>query len=141
MSAFEVFELIFAGLADEVSSAKLPRLLEAIKELQPSQNDTQLLPPWIAVLSRGYDVSSQVEPEDTFQKLPELFSKISEFLSSSSHNIRISASECLISLLNTCVPEQVILEPSMMDDKVCEKIARTMQGLLSVKYQLSLIHI
>jgi ribosomal RNA-processing protein 12 len=135
MSAFEVFELIFAGLADEVSSAKLPRLLEAIKELQPSQNDTQLLPPWIAVLSRGYDVSSQVEPEDTFQKLPELFSKISGFLSSSSHNIRISASECLISLLNTCVPEQVILEPSMMDDKVCEKLAKIMLDLLSVKYQ------
>ncbi|GAB7329999.1 hypothetical protein MBLNU13_g01693t1 [Cladosporium sp. NU13] len=135
MSAFEVFELIFAGLADEVSSAKLPRLLEAIKDLQPSQNDTQLLPPWIAVLSRGYDVSAQVEPEDTFQKLPELFSKISGFLSSSSHNIRISASECLISLLNTCVPEQVILEPSMMDDKVCEKLAKIMQDLLSVKYQ------
>jgi len=135
MSAFEVFELIFAGLADEVSSAKLPRLLDAIKELQPSQNDTQLLPPWIAVLSRGYDVSSQVEPEETFQKLPELFTKISSFLASSSHNIRISASECLISLLNTCVPDQVILEPSMMDDKVCEKLAKTLQNLLSVKYQ------
>ena len=33
MAAFEVFEIIFAGLADEVSSAKLPRLLEVITEL------------------------------------------------------------------------------------------------------------
>ena len=135
MAAFEVFEIIFAGLANEISSAKLPRLLQAIKELQPSQDDTQLLPPWIAVLSRGYDVSAQIEPEETFQKLPELFSSIAAFLRSSSHNIRISASECLISLLNTCVPDSVLLEPSIMEDKVLENVARTLQDLLSVKYQ------
>ncbi|OQO13040.1 hypothetical protein B0A48_02504 [Cryoendolithus antarcticus] len=135
MAAFEVFEIIFAGLSDPVSSAKLPRLLDSIKELQPSQNDAQLLPPWIAVLSRGYDVSAQVEPDETFAKLPELFNKISGFLASSSHNIRISASECLISLLHTCVPSTAILEPTIMEDKVLEKMARTLQDLLSVKYQ------
>ncbi|GAB7366694.1 hypothetical protein MBLNU230_g0652t1 [Neophaeotheca triangularis] len=135
MSAFEVFEIIFSGLADEVSSTKLPRVLEAIKELQPSQNDSQLLPPWIAVLSRGYDVSSQIEPEETFQKLPELFSTVSTFLVSSSHNIRVSSSECLISLLNTCIPDNVILDPSIMDDKVLERIAKTLTEMLTVKYQ------
>lgn len=135
MAAFEVFEIIFAGLADPVSSAKLPRLLEAIKTLQPSQNDSQLLPPWVAVLSRGYDVSSQVEPEETFEKLPDLFVMVSAFLTSSSHNIRVSASECLISFLNTCIPDSVILEPSIMDDKVLEKLGTIMQDLLSVKYQ------
>ena len=135
MAAFEVFEIIFAGLADEVSSAKLPRLLEVITELQPSQNDSQLLPPWIAVLSRGYDVSAQVEPEETFQKLPSLFNTISAFLTSSSHNIRVSASECLISLLHTCIPDSILLDPSIMDDKALEKVARILQDLLSVKYQ------
>ncbi|KAI7370382.1 NUC173-domain-containing protein [Hortaea werneckii] len=136
MSAFEVFEIIFAGLAGQVSSAKLPKLLEAIRELQPSQNDTQLLPPWIAVLSRGYDVSAQIEPEETFQKLPDLFTMISSFLTSSSHNIRISASECLISLLNTCIPASLLLEGgSIMDDKIMESLGKTLQGLLSVKYQ------
>ncbi|KAH9827637.1 ribosomal RNA-processing protein 12-like [Teratosphaeria destructans] len=135
MAAFEVFEIIFAGLADEVSSAKLPKLLDAIKELQPSQNDSQLLPPWIAVLSRGYEVAAQIEPEETFHKLPELVKSVSSFLTASSHNIRISASECLISLLNTCIPDQVILEPSIMDDKALEKVAKTLQDLLSVKYQ------
>ncbi|SMY19769.1 unnamed protein product [Zymoseptoria tritici ST99CH_1A5] len=135
MAAFEIFEIIFAGMADEVSSSKLPRLLEVIIELQPSQNDSQLLPPWIAVLSRGYDVSAQVEPDETFQKLPGLFNKISTFLASSSHNIRVSASECLISLLHTCIPESVLLEPSIMDDKTLEKIAKTLRDLLSVKYQ------
>lgn len=135
MTAFEVFEIIFAGVADEVSSAKLPRLLEAIKELQPSQSDSQLLPPWIAVLSRGYDVSAQIEPEETFQKLPDLCTTISAFLMSSSHNIRVSASECLISLLNTCIPDTVLVEPSIMDEKVLENIGRILQDLLSVKYQ------
>ena len=135
VAAFEVFEIIFASLADKVSSAKLPRLLEAIKELQPSQSDTQLLPPWIAVLARGYDVSAQVEPDETFQTLPELFNTISAFLTSSSHNVRISASECLISLLSTCVPDSALLEPSIMDDKVLETVSRTLQDLLSIKYQ------
>jgi len=135
MAAFEVFEIIFAGLAGQVSSAKLPRLLAAITELQPSQNDSQLLPPWIAVLSRGYDVSSQIEPEETFQKLPDLFNTVSSFLTSSSHNIRVSASECLISLLNTCIPDSVLLEPSIMDDKILERIGKSLQDLLSVKFQ------
>ncbi|KAF2479023.1 NUC173 domain-containing protein [Neohortaea acidophila] len=135
VAAFEVFELIFSGLADEVSSGKLARLLDAITELQPSRSDSQLLPPWVAVLSRGYDVSAQIEPEQTFQKLPTLIRDISSLLSSSSHNIRISASECLISLLNTCIPDAVILEPSIMDDKLLEDIAQTLQDLLTVKYQ------
>ncbi|KAK4953294.1 pre-rRNA processing protein [Elasticomyces elasticus] len=135
MAAFEVFEIIFAGLADQVSSAKLPRLLDAIKELQPSQNDSQLLPPWIAVLSRGYDVSAQIEPQETFEKLPELFEMIAVFLASSSHNIRVSASESLISLLNTCIPLSVLLEPSIMDDKVLERLASILRDLLSVKFQ------
>lgn len=135
MAAFDIFETIFAGMADELASAKLPRLLEVISELQPSKNDSQLLPPWIAVISRGYEVSAQIEPEDTFLKLPELFTTISEFLTSSSHNIRISASECLISFLVNLIPESVILEPSIFDEKILEKLAKIAQNLLSVKYQ------
>lgn len=135
VSAFEIFEVIFAGMADDISSAKLPKLMEAISELRPSQNDSQLLPPWIAVISRGYDVSAQVSPEDTFQKLPELFDVISGFLASSSHNIRVSASECLISLLVNCVPDTAILEPSIYAEKVLEKLAKAATALLSVRYQ------
>jgi len=135
MAAFEVFEIIFEGMADEASSSKLPRLLEVISELRPSQNDSQLLPPWIAVLSRGYDVSAQIEPEETFQKLPDLFNMISAFLASSSHNIRVSASECLISFMANCVPDSVLLEPSIFDGNILEKLAKAAVNLLSVKYQ------
>ena len=135
IAAFEVFEIIFAGMADEVSSSKLPRLMEVIAQLQPSQNDTQLLPPWIAVISRGYDVSAQVSPEETFYKLPEIFEMISGFLSSMSHNIRISSSECLVSFLANCIPPSAITEPSIYDEKVLEKLTRGAIDLLSVKYQ------
>ncbi|KAK7948984.1 uncharacterized protein PG986_009870 [Apiospora aurea] len=136
MAVFDIFEMIFGGMAaDEAASAKLPRLLEIISEMRPSSNDTQLLPPWIAILSRGYEVAAQLEPEETFQKLPELFEMVSSFLESSSHNIRVSASECLISFVATCVPNQVILEPSIFDEKTLEKIAKHAENLLSVKFQ------
>jgi ribosomal RNA-processing protein 12 len=135
MAAFEIFEVIFTGMADEVSSVKLPRLLEVISELQPSKNDSQLLPPWIAVLSRGYDVSAQINPDETFQKLPDLFDMMSNFLSSPSYNIRISASECLISFMANCIPDNVLLDPSIFDEKVLEKLAKTATDLLSVKFQ------
>lgn len=136
MAIFDIFEMIFEGMAaDEVASAKLPRLLEIITDLRPASNDTQLLPAWIAILSRGYDVSAQVEPEDTFLKLPELFELVSQFLESPSQNIRISASECLVSFLANCIPNQVILEPSIYDEKTLEKIVAVLEGLFSVKYQ------
>ena len=135
MAVFEVFENMFAGMADEVSSSKLPRLMDIITELRPSQNDSQLLPPWIAVISRGYDVSAQVDPEGTFQKLPEIFELVSGFLSSSSHNIRESASECLISFFVTCIPNDVIIEPTSYNDMILKKLASLTTALLSIKYQ------
>lgn len=135
MAVFDVFEMIFEGMADEVARAKMPRLLEIITELHPSANDTQLLPPWIAILSRAYDVSAQMEPTETFQALPEVFASTAQYLDSHSENIRTSASECLVSFLANCIPSEVILEPSIYDEKVLEKLAKTVEGLLSVKYQ------
>lgn len=135
MSAFEVFEVIFEGMQDEMSSAKLPRLLDAIAELKPAPNDAQLLPPWIAILSRGYGSYAAVEPEEVFMKLPDLILLVTEFLPSSSHNIRVSASECLISFFANCVPNSVILDPSIYDEKVLQQVSEQVTDLLSVKYQ------
>ncbi|KAM0511093.1 hypothetical protein ACHAPE_010241 [Trichoderma viride] len=135
MAAFEIFELMFEGMTDEVTSAKLPRLMEIISELRPAANDTQLVPAWLAILSRGYDVSAQVEADETFQNLPELFNMVAQFLQADSENIRISASECLISFMANCVPPNVILEPSIFDEKVLDKIAKAAESLLNVQYQ------
>ncbi|OXV11520.1 hypothetical protein Egran_00722 [Elaphomyces granulatus] len=137
MAAFEIFEMIFGVMAADSSSPKLPRLLEAIQELRPAQNDSQLLPPWIAVLSRGCNVSAEVYPQDTFEKLPELFDLISSFLVSQSRNIRISAAECLVSFLAQCIPDGVIIDPSVYNEKTLEKLAKSVTGLLSVKYQIA----
>ena len=141
MAAFEVFEAIFAGMANEFSSSKLPRLLEVIADLRPSQNDSQLLPPWIAVISRGYDVSAQIDPDETFYKLPQVFETIASFLSSMSHNIRISASECLVSFLVNCIPSNAILEPSVYDEKTLEELCIVIVNLLSVKYQAAWVEV
>lgn len=136
IAVFDIFEMIFEGMAaDETASSKLPRLLEIISELRPASNDTQLLPPWIAILSRGYDVFAQMEPEETFQQLPDLFTLVSEFLESHSKNIRISASECMISFAANCIPPQVVLEPSIYNEKILEKLAKVLEGLLTVKFQ------
>ncbi|KAF2666875.1 ribosomal RNA-processing protein 12 [Microthyrium microscopicum] len=133
--SFAVFEVIFEGMADEVSSAKLPSLLDSLESLQPSETDTQLMPPWVAVLSRGYDVSAQVLPEDTFQKLPAVFEKVAHFLGSMSYPVRTSAADCLISFLVNCIPISAIVEPSIYDEKLLEKLAKAGIQLLSVKYQ------
>ena len=135
MAAFEVFEVILEGMGDEISSSKIPRLLGAIEELKPSKADSQLLAPWIAVLSRGYEVYAKVEAEETFMKLPELFDFICPFLTSASHNIRVSASECLISFLANCISTSVIEEPTPYDEKVLEQLASRAKDLLSIKYQ------
>ena len=137
MAVFDIFEMIFEGLADEVASAKLPRLVEIIKELRPAPNDAQLLPPWLAIISRAYDVSAQITPEETFQDLVEPFSMVAAYLESESKNIRISASECLISFMSNCVPQQVLVEPSIYDEKVIKQLVKTAEGLLTVKYQVA----
>ncbi|RCI15811.1 hypothetical protein L249_3281 [Ophiocordyceps polyrhachis-furcata BCC 54312] len=135
MAGFDIFELIFKGMSEEASSARLPRLMEIISELRPAANDTQLVPPWLAIVSRGYDVSSQLEPRDTFEKLPDLFALVAQFLESESENIRISASECMISFIANCIPDQVVLNPSIYDEKMLDKLVSIAQSLLTVQYQ------
>lgn len=135
VAAFEVFEAIVSGMVDEMSSAKLPRLMEVVLELRPSPNDTHLLPPWIAIISRGYDVSAQVDPHETFQKLPEVFQLVAGFLTSPSYNVRVSSSEGLVSLMANCIPKSILVNLSVYDDKVFEKLAKAGKDLLNIRYQ------
>ena len=137
MTSFDVFEAVFQGVAKDPAFSKLASLLQAMEALEPSQNDSQLLPAWIAIVSRGYDVAAQIDPSETFSKLPDVFRKISTFLTSQSYNIRVSASECLISFLANCIPPYVILNASLHDEKVLDQIATLGIDLLDVKYQAS----
>lgn len=135
MAAFGVFEQVFASLVDETASAKLPGVLEAISELRPSQNDSQLLPPWLAVVARGHEVYAQVDPNVAFTTLPQLFTLISTFLESSAYNIRTSASQCLVSLATTVIPDTALLDITRSTENIFISITKTTTDLLSVRYQ------
>ena len=141
IATFEVFETIFEGMADHLFSANLPRLLSAIAELRPSGNDAHLLPPWIAVLSRAYEVAAQVDPNRTFHQLPVIVRQLSDYLASSSSSssssslVRASAAEGLVSLLANAVPDWSKSESSAEDDRVFQQLAESVGSLLTVKYQ------
>lgn len=103
--------------------------------MKPSHNDSQLLPPWLAVIARGYEVYAQVSEDEAFHKVPELFELFSQFLDSSAHNVKTSASQCLIAIVNTCIPESSLLDISRSTDQLFGTIAKSATNLLQVRYQ------
>lgn len=135
MAAFGVFEEVFGSLADEPASAKLPGVLAAIAELRPEQNDSQLLPPWLAVVARGHAVYAQVDPDVALAALPALFTTIAAFLESPAYSIRTSASQCLVSLATTVVPDSALLDITRSTEAIFGAIAKTTTDLLSVRFQ------
>ena len=135
MATFDVFEAIFLGMTDELASAKLPRLLEVVSQLRPSDDDSHLLPPWVAILTRGHDVWAHVNPQEAFQELPKGFRLLSGFLASTSSNIRESASEGLVSLLENCIPDLAPWDRSGYADDVFAELAEAAKELLTVKYR------
>ena len=141
IAAFEIFEVIFERMTGEVASAKLPSLMRAIDEARPAFGNEKLVPSWCAVVSRAFGVASSIEPQQTFQKLPEMYELVKSFCASSSYNVRVSASQCLISFLANCVPESVILEPSVYDEKVLEKLAKSSADMLSVRFQSAWVEV
>lgn len=134
-AALGVFEEIFDGLVQEVGGGKLEAVIEAILELRPSHNDSQLLPPWLAVIARGYEVYGQVAEDEAFTKLPAIFELVSQFLQSSAQNVRVSASQCLIALVSTCIPKHALLDITKSTEKIFGKVAKSATELLSVRYQ------
>ncbi|KAG0131187.1 armadillo-type protein [Tuber indicum] len=134
-AAFGVFEEMFASLVDGMASAKLPRVIEVITELRPSQNDSQLLPSWLAVIARGYEVYAQVSEREALVELPSLFETIAAFLGSQACNIRTSAAQCLISLATSCIPHSSLFDITRSTGRVFERITVTTTNLLSVRFQ------
>lgn len=135
IAALGVFEEIFGGLAEEVGGGKLETVLEAIHDLRPSHNDSQLLPPWLAVMASGYEVYAQVSPDAAFAKLPALLEPVSTFLQSSAENIRSSAAQCIVSLIDSMIPDRALLDITRSTEKVLRKVAEIATDLLTVRYQ------
>lgn len=135
IAALGVFEEVFGGLAEEVGGGKLETVLEAIQDLRPSHNDSQLLPPWLAVMASGYEVYAQVSPDAAFTKLPALLESVSTFLQSSAENIRSSAAQCVISLIDSLIPDRALLDITRSTEKLFQKVAQITTDLLTVRYQ------
>ena len=135
VAILDVFEAIYQGMTDEVSRTKIPRTLEILSDLQPSQDDAQLVVPWMAVVARGWDIFCQLNSEEAFQRLPYQLNIISRFLTSHSYDIRTSSAECMLALLEHGIPKSVILKPSASEWQILENIATQGQSLLSIQYQ------
>lgn len=135
MAAFGVFEEVFGSLVDEPASAKLPGVLAAISELRPSQNDSQLLPPWLAVVARGHEVYAQVDADVALTALPALFKTVATFLESPAYNVRTSASQCLVSLATTMIPDSALLDITRSTESIFRAIAKITTDLLAVRFQ------
>jgi len=135
MAAFGVFEEMFANLANGMASAKLPRVIEVISELRPSQNDSQLLPSWLVVIARGYEAYAQVSEDEAFVKLPSLFETIAPFLDSQAYTIRTSSAQCLISLATNCIPDSSLFDITRSTESIFKKITAATTDLLSVRFQ------
>ncbi|CUS13553.1 unnamed protein product [Tuber aestivum] len=134
-AVFGVFEEMFANLVDGMASAKLPRVIKAISELRPSQNDSQLLPSWLAVIARGYEMYAQAPEGEAFVELPSLFKTVATFLDSQAYNIRTSAAQCLISLVTSCIPDSSLFDITRSTENIFKKITATATDLLSVRFQ------
>ena len=135
MSVFDVFELILSGMTDGISDTKLPRMIEAIESLHPSPDDSQLVPPWVAVLTRAHEALATTHPEHAFQKIPDVIALLADYMLSHAMNIRVSAAEGLVALFNSCVPIPAIVEPSVDQQSTITKIAENLQKLLQPSFK------
>ncbi|BFZ58210.1 pre-rRNA processing protein [Savitreella phatthalungensis] len=102
--AFEVFEKVFDQGATSIDSSRLEDLLKTIVSMKPNARDTNVLPPWLNVLSRGYELLSGVLPELTAVQGPQIFKAVFPYLQSDLAPIRQTASDCLQSLILSCLP-------------------------------------
>lgn len=135
MACFETFEALFTAMIDNPVIENWSMMLDNIAQLQPSKEDTHLLPTWVAILTRAHEVLSQSNPDHTFQRLPDVFAQIASFLDSTSTNIRTSASEGLVALIKTCIPQRVLVEPAEADIAILQRLGAIMDNLLSVNFQ------
>lgn len=104
--AFEIFEKVFELGTTDVDLARLQRLLKAIIEIKPSDKDANVLPPWLNVIARGYELYATTSPESASLEVASIYKSIFPFLQSELEPIRKTCSDCLQSLINTCLIER-----------------------------------
>ncbi|CCG80651.1 Putative uncharacterized protein [Taphrina deformans PYCC 5710] len=102
--AFEVFEKVFEQGTNDVDLARLQRLLKTIIDFKPSDKDANVLPPWLNVVARGFELYAGASPENVLQDVASIYKTIFPFLQSDMEAVRRTCSDCLQSLITTCLP-------------------------------------
>lgn len=142
-AAFSVFQNLFDSLADPIYTSKFLNVLNILFDLKPSINDSHLVGSWVAVIAKAIETYSKIDSFACFQKLPEIFKDLSSYLLSNNNEaVYVSAANCIISIVDTSIQDQLLLLPSssMPIDKyesveeIISQIGELITELLSVKY-------
>ncbi|KAK9320945.1 NUC173 domain-containing protein [Lipomyces orientalis] len=144
MAALDVFQSLFTNMVGEsedeekIDSSTFTKIVDSIMNLRPAATDQQLAPTWLAIVAQCFAAYSAIDKAKSFARLPILFETISEFLESGlPQTVAISASQCLIALVATCIPPEILVEGPLKNStkRILSDISKSALSLLSVKYQ------
>lgn len=139
VAVFDVFEVVFKSISAEEDAPKLLVILEKIFTLKPSLNDQHLVPAWLAVVAQATESFANLDPQDAFQRLPDIFEVVGEYLDSNIESIQVSATECLVALCSTGITPPVLLlsdgsktskQQYDNSEKILKRLSKNMSGLL-----------
>lgn len=143
-NAFDGFEGLFNSMKNDVDEDKFIKVLNVIFDLKPSINDSNLAGAWIAVIAKGVNSYSALQPMNCLKKLPSIFKILLNFFQSEVPDIYISASQCLISIITESIPDDLLLLPSSDNqitietfetvEDVITELAEILNTLLDIKY-------
>ena len=144
-SAFSAFEGLFKSMSNIIDVEKFTKVLDIIFDLKPSVNDSHLAA-WLAVVAKALESFASLSPENSLQRTSDVIPIVSQFLSSDSRDIYISASQCLIAIITETIPDNYLLQPSeqhgvsgeiyeLMDETITFIADHIEKELLSIKYQ------
>lgn len=143
-AAFSAFDGLFAAMNTEIDAERFARVLDIIFDLKPSQDDTHLAAPWLAVVAHGVQAYAKVLPELCLERLPKFVPVIAQFLAAESKDIYTSAGQCLIAVTTESIPDDWLLNPGaelsperfeLVDDTITFIAEYLQKELFSIKYQ------
>lgn len=137
VASLDVFDALFAGLdAETVDAAKVQAILGSLTELSPAPTDKQLAPAWFAVLAQAYGSYAAVDNESALASLPDLFTRIKDYLMSVVPEVIESACQCLVAVTTLTLTPEIVLN-AQKSSKVLKNLAEQLFSMLHVKYQMA----
>lgn len=137
VAALDVFDGLFASLdAEVVEASKVQAILASLNELSPATTDKQLAPAWFSVLAQAYGSFAAIDNEAALDALPDLFTRVKDYLTSVVPEVIESACQCLVAAISLTLTPEAVLNVNK-SSKVLKNLANQLFSLLHVKYQLA----